>query len=185
MALSAADLIDDATSTPSSDALSEVSALVSRQIELEDAIAETERRLKELQRSLAKVTDHDLPAAMNEHGLKELRMADGSQVKIRDIVRASIPKKHADEAIAWLEEHGFGDLVKREVVATFGRGEDAEAQASIEALHALGLDPTTKCGVHSSTLSAFVREQIERGTELPTELLGIYVGQQSKISRAK
>ena len=33
------------------------------------------------------------------------------------------------------------------------------------------------------TLKAFVKEQIERGEELPQDLLGIFVGERTKIKR--
>lgn len=184
MTLDPTALLDDATSAPSSDALAEVGALAARQIELEDAIAETERTLKALKRDLQRISDNELPLALNEHGLSEIAMADGSKVTVKQIVRASIPKDKREAAFHWLDEHGFGDLIKHKVTATFGKGEDAEAQASIAALRDMGLDPEDAKSVHTSTLGAFVREQIEGGADIPFDLLGVYVGQQTKITRA-
>lgn len=185
MTITAHDLLNDATSTPSSSALSEVSQLATRQIELEDAITETERHLGNLKRQLAQVSDSDLPAALAEHGLSEIVMADGSKVTVRQIVRATIAAKHREAAFDWLSSNGFGDLIKHEIKAVFGRGEESEAQASIDALRDIGCDPEDKLSVHPSTLSAFAREQIEAGRDIPRDLLGVYIGQQTKISRAK
>ncbi len=177
-------ILDDATSAPSSDALSEVAQLASRQIELEDAVAETERHLKNLKNQLSKVSETDLPAALAEHGLSEIAMRDGSKVTVKQIVRASIAVKNRTDAFEWLTSHGFGDLIKHEVKAVFGRGEEAEAMASMDALRDMGCDPEDKLSVHASTLSAFAREQIEAGADIPRDLLGVFIGQQTKISRA-
>lgn len=185
MTLSAADLLADATSAPSRDALTEVAQLAARQIEIEDAIAATEEQLKALNSELVRVRDHELPLALSEHGLSEIAMADGSRVKVQEIVRASIPKDARDAAYAWLVTAGHGDLIKHEVSASFGRGEDEQAEAALEALRTLGLGVEDKRSVHPGTLSAFVREQIEAGAAVPMDLLGVYIGRQAKITRAK
>lgn len=185
MTLSAADLLNDATSAPSHDALSEVAQLAARQIELEDAIEATEAQLTALKEKLARVRDDELPSALAEHGLSEIAMRDGSRVKVIDVVRASIPAAHRDAAFRWLDEHGFGDLVKHEIKATFGRGEEAEAQASIDALRGMGVDAEDKRTVHPQTLGAFVREQLEQGAPIPRDVFGVFVGRSTKISRAK
>lgn len=185
MTLDAADLLADSSSAPSRDALTEVSQLAARQIELEDAIAATEEQLKALNAELVRVRDHELPLALSEHGLSEIAMADGSRVRVQDVVRASIPKDRREEAYAWLAAQGHGDLIKHEVSASFGRGEDDQAAAAIEALRTLGLGPEDKRSVHPGTLSAFVREQIEAGNPLPNDLLGVFIGRQTRITRAK
>lgn len=184
MTLDPQTLIDDATAAPSADALTEVAELAARQIALEDSIAETEALLKRQKAQLRQISEHDLPLALSSHGLSEISMADGSKVSTKEIVRASIPKDRRDEAYRWLDENGFGDLVNHKVTAEFGRGEDDQAQASIEALRGLGLDPEDTRSVHTSTLGAFVREQIAAGRDLPTDLLGVYIGHQTRITRA-
>lgn len=185
MTLSAADLIADATSAPSRDALTEVAQLAARQIEIEDAIAATEEQLQALNAELARVRDHELPLALSEHGLSEIAMADGSRVKVQEIVRASIPKDARDAAYAWLVEAGHGDLIKHEVSASFGRDEGDQAEAAIEALRTLGCGVEDKRSVRANTLSAFVREQLSAGAAIPMDLLGVYIGRQTKITRAK
>lgn len=185
MTLSPEALLYDATSAPSRDALAEVADLAARQIEIEDAIEATEAQLDRLKKELARVRDEELPNALAEHGLSEIAMKDGSRVKVVDIVRAAIPAAHRDAAFRWLDEHGFGDLVKHEIKATFGRGEEAEAQASIDALRGMGIDAEDKRSVHPQTLSAFVREQLEAGSPIPRDVFGVFIGRQTRISRAK
>lgn len=185
MTLDPALILADATSAPSRDALAEVSQLAARQIELEDAISATEDRLKELKEDLARVRDTDLPLALSEHGLSEISMLDGSKVKVQDIVRASITAANSAAAFSWLDAHGFGDLIKHEIKASFGRGEAEVAEKAIAALLAAGAEPEGKRSVHPQTLSAFVREQLEAGVDIPRDLLGVFVGRSAKITRAK
>lgn len=171
------------SSTPSDDALAAVAELVARQIVLEDEVALAEEALREKKTELERVRSDLLPSALRQHNLTELRTADGFRVQVRDVVRASIPKPRRDEAFAWLEEQGHGDLVKHLVSATFGRGEDHEAEEAAAALAQMGCDVKDERSVHASTLSAFVREQIEAGRDLPRDLLGVFQGQVAKIER--
>jgi hypothetical protein len=45
------------------------------------------------------------------------------------------------------------------------------------------MNTTQKEWVEPMTLKAFVREQVEKGTDLPYETFNIYIGQKSKIKR--
>jgi len=52
-------------------------------------------------------------------------------------------------------------------------------------LQSNGLDPEQKEAVHPSTLKAFVKEQIEKGSEIPSETFGIFIGQKTVIKKGK
>lgn len=180
-------IMDDAAtvSTPTEEGLAEVSDLALRQLELEERIEATQELLKQLQEAHTAVSSQLLPAALHAHNLSEIKMADGSQVTIQKIVRASIPKNRADEAFAWLETNEHGDLIKHIVSASFGRGEDEAVQAALEALAEAGVYAEDKRTVHPQTLGAFVREQLEVGADLPHDLLGVFVGEVAKIKAPK
>ena len=84
--------------------------------------------------------------------------------------------QRAEEALRWLTVHGQGGLIKGEVSVTFGRGD-----RRVEALVALfkqkrfaGLEYDRRETVHASTLSAWVRQQVDAGKTVPTDLLGVY-----------
>ena len=47
-----------------------------------------------------------------------------------------------------------------------------------------GMATQTKTWVEPMTLKSFVKEQVEKGENLPYDLLGIYVGQKAKIKRS-
>ena len=81
----------------------------------------------------------------------------------------------------WLRDNGHEDLIKNTISVNFGRGEDESASKLREALNNEGSSYTDKTGVHSQTLKAFVREQVESGQNLPLDLLGVFIGQKTTI----
>jgi len=48
-----------------------------------------------------------------------------------------------------------------------------------------GYEPVQKVGVHPQTLKAVVRERVESGQNMPTDLFNTFVGNQTKINRRK
>lgn len=163
--------------------LKQVSGLVRQQLILEQRVEDLAADLKKAQADLAHISGEALPAALAEHGLTELKMADGSKVTIATVISANISKDRANEAHDWLRANGHADLIKNTVSVVFGKGEDARAAALISQLDSNGWDPDQKEAVHPSTLKAFCKEQIERGSDIPSELFGIYIGQKTTIKK--
>lgn len=165
----------------SDNALSGVANLVRRQLALENEIENLEELLKERKGELKSVSEDLLPAALEEHGLKELRMADGSIVSVQSYYGASIPKDRTDEAFNWLRTNDFGDLIKNVVSVSFGRNEDNTAKNLLGELNSKGFATNQKEWVEPMTLKAFVKEQVEKGREIPSDLFGIFNGRKTKI----
>lgn len=163
--------------------LKQVAALVRQQLVLEQRVDDLTTELKRAQQDLAHISGEVLPAALAEHGLTELKMADGSKVTVSSFVSASITKEKSDAAHQWLRERGFGDLIKNTVSVNFGKGEDEKAVELVDTLSNMGLDADQKEAVHPSTLKAFVKEQIEKGVEIPSDLFGIFIGQKTAIKK--
>ena len=63
------------------------------------------------------------------------------------------------------------------------RGEDNLAKDLLAELGQRGMQTQTKTWVEPMTLKSFVKEQVEKGENLPYDLLGIFVGQRAKIRR--
>ena len=162
--------------------LKKVGMLVRQQLVLENRVADLEAELKRTTKELNEISGELLPAALSEHGMTELKMHDGSIVTV---ISASISKERQPDAHDWLREHGHGDLIKNTVSMTFGRGEDDKADAIMRELNAKGYDPDQKEAVHAGTLKAFVKEQLNEGREIPSELFGIYIGQKTTIKKGK
>ena len=120
---------------------------------------------------------------MQELGLESLTLKDGSAVKVKQLVQASIPVRHRETAFQWLRDRGHGDLIKNQISAEFGKGEDQSAGKFIDNIKSLGYEPKQKVWVEPMTLKAFVREQIAEGVDIPMETFGIFVGAETKISK--
>jgi len=165
--------------------LKQVAGLARQQLVLEQRVEDLTAELKRAQAELAHISGEALPAALAEHGLTELKMADGSKLTVATVISANISKERAYEAHDWLRSNGHADLIKNTVSVAFGKGDDEKASALITQLDQMGFDADQKEAVHPSTLKAFCKEQIERGTDIPSELFGIFIGQKTTIKKGK
>ena len=145
-----------------------------------EALAAT---LKERQKELRQVLETDLPQAMDAANCKKFETAGGRKIVIQDIIRANIPGAKQEEAFAWLRDNGHDSLIKHELKVTLDRGKDnlaRELGAMLERDYGVLADDKTT--VHAQTLSAFCREQLAGGIEIPGDLLGLYTARHAKIN---
>ena len=117
--------------------------------------------------------------------MTKLKLRDGESVEIKKIYGASIPHESQQEAFQWLREHDLGDIIKNDITVTFGRGEDNKAATYAVLARGQGYEPVQKIGVHPQTLKAVVRERLESGQEMPSDLFKTYAGNSTKITRRK
>ena len=152
---------------------------------LEDEIEEQEKKIKELKRKYELLSGEVIPTMMQEMNISTLKLADGSAVEVKPIYGASIPKAKQEEAFKWLRDNGLGDLIKNQIIVAFGRNEDNKAMAYATLAQGKGYEPVQKLKVEPMTLKALVRERLESGKEMPTELFNVFAGNQTKITRSK
>ena len=152
---------------------------------LEDEIAAEEKKIKELKRQSELLSGEVIPTMMQEMNISTLKLADGSAVEVKPIYGASIPKAKQEEAFKWLRENGLGDLIKNQIIVAFGRNEDNKAMAYATLAQGQGYEPLQKLKVEPMTIKALVRERLESGKEMPTELFNVFAGNQTKITRSK
>ena len=152
---------------------------------LEDEIVEQENKIKELKRKSELLSGEVIPTMMQEMNISTLKLADGSAVEVKPIYGASIPKAKQEEAFKWLRDNGLGDLIKNQIIVAFGRNEDNKAMAYATLAQGQGYEPVQKLKVEPMTLKALVRERLESGKEMPTELFNVFAGNQTKITRSK
>ena len=122
---------------------------------------------------------------MQEMNISTLKLADGSAVEVKPIYGASIPKDKQEGAFKWLRDNGLGDLIKNQIIVAFGRNEDNKAMAYATLAQGQGYEPIQKLKVEPMTLKALVRERLESGKEMPTELFNVLAGNQTKKTRSK
>ena len=152
---------------------------------LEDEIDEQEKKLKELKRNQELLSGEVIPTMMTEMNISTLKLADGSAVEVKPVYGASIPVAKKEEAYTWLRENGLGDLIKNEISVAFGRNEDNKAMAYATLAQGQGYEPIQKLKVEPMTLKALVRERLESGQEMPSDLFNVFAGNRTKITRSK
>jgi hypothetical protein len=149
--------------------------------EIEDA----ESRIKLLKKKRDHISGEVIPTMMSEMGLAELKLHDGSHLKVSTSYRATITEANKESAFNWLRENGLGDIIKNEILVSFGRNEDNKAADYAELAKGQGFQPTQKMKVEPMTLKALVRERIEAGKEMPTEIFGVFSENKTTIKRNK
>jgi hypothetical protein len=156
---------------PTEDKVAEVVSAALRQIEAEDRVASLQNELKAAQDDLKGIAEGALPAALDAAGMASYRLLNGFEVSVKTTTVGNIAKDDAPIAHASLEAAGHGDMIKRKVDLVFGRGEAdvaARVVTFLKGLSWLGNRPVNVHeNVHPQTLSAFVREQIAAGAEVP------------------
>lgn len=92
-----------------------------------------------------------VPEAMESMGIESTNITGVGRLSVTADMRVSIPSGGNEEALKWLRDSGFGDLIKP--------------------------------GVNSSTLKAFVKEQIKKGNPIPEKLFNIYPFMRATITK--
>ena len=120
---------------------------------------------------------------MAEMGLSHLKLMDGSSVDVKPNYSASISIANREKAFNWLRDNGLGDIIKNEILVSFGRNEDNKAADYAALAEERGYQPTQKLKVEPMTLKAMVRERIEKGLDMPMDIFNVFVGNQTKLTR--
>ena len=86
-----------------------------------------EEAIKEKKKQIQHISGEVIPTMMSEMGLAELKLHDGSHLKVSTSYRATITEANKETAFNWLRENGLGDIIKNEISVSFGRNEDNKA----------------------------------------------------------
>ena len=142
-----------------------------------------EDNMKNTKKEIERLSGDIIPTMMSEMGLAELKLQDGSHLKVSTSYRATITEANKEAAFNWLRDNGLGDIIKYEISVSFGRNEDNKAANYAELAKGHGFQPTQKMKVEPMTLKALVRERIEAGKEMPTEIFGVFSENKTTIKR--
>ena len=149
---------------------------------MEDDLAKKEDAIKKLKKDIEVISGEVIPTMMQEMNLSSLKLEDGSSVEVKPVYGASISPAKKEEAFNWLRNHNLGDLIKNEITVSFGRNEDNKAIAYANLAQGQGYQPVQKLKVEPMTLKALVRERLESGQEMPTDLFNVFAGNRTKIT---
>ena len=150
---------------------------------MEDQLKIMEEALKTRKKEIDRISGEVIPTMLSEMGLSQLKLADGSSVDVKPFYSATISAQNKDRAYSWLRTNGLGDIIKNDISVSFGRNEDDKAAKYADLAKSKGYQPTQKLKVEPMTLKALVRERIEAGKEMPTEIFNIFVGNKTTIKR--
>jgi len=166
--------------------LSGLSKLINRQLELDTMIEDMEDATKELKRERDLLSSETIPTKMQELGINETTMKDGSKVTVKEGFHCRIPKAREEEALQYLKQEGLGDIIKNQVSTSFGTGEDNMAGDLAGYIESnFGITPDVKKSVHPSTLKATLKKRHEEGLTDPDDLFGIFIRPETKITKGK
>jgi hypothetical protein len=185
-----ADVLDDivaadaqATEEPSEASLGELGILAGELTVLRDEIAQAEAGVKALKEKERELSEKRIPDMMLALRLKTVTTDTGKKLAIKEDVAGSLPKDFNQRtwALNFIREHGGEELIKHEVSASFGKGEEHAAKALLKLLQERGDKHKDEVGIHPQTLGAWVREKLKAGESLPLENLGMYQYRKTEI----
>lgn len=173
---------DDASALKvSDDQVTGIAGLARRAKLLEKELSDLEKTVSEKAEQYRKLTEQTIPEAMAEAGMRKFVMEDGSTIDVKPFYSASIPKARQEEAFQWLRDRGFDDLIKNTVSVRFGRNEDELCARLLNLLGQQGYPAEQAQKVEPQTLKAWVKERVEKGDQVDTELFGVFIGQKATI----
>jgi hypothetical protein len=164
---------------PSDDKLDRIVRLAGQMRDMETLLSDMVTEMDKLTNRLKEVQERELPDAMAEVGLSEFRLTDGSKIRIEKRYYGSI--KDMPTAKAWLDKNDMLDIMKSEIKVDFQKGEMEKKSELAETISKLGYKYSDKEYIHPQTLSAFIREQIEAGSDLPMDAFGVSIINKAKI----
>jgi len=162
--------------------IDDISNLANALISADAKVEEAEALVKVLKEKARVLREETIPAVMQELGLEKIVLTTGQMLTVKQDVYAAIPADSKKIAYTWLNEHGFGGLIKISVDVEYGKGEAEAAVELFKELQARGLAARAEESVHAQTLKAFLREMLAKGTEFPMDIFGARPVWVAKIS---
>jgi hypothetical protein len=149
---------------------------------LQQQIEDKEKEISELKKQAKEYEERTIPDMMQEAGVQKLELADGTKVEVKPFYAAKIPESRNDEAFSWLRDNGHGDMIKNVLTANIDKGQDNQVSELIKICEQLGFAYSQKQKVEPMTLKAFIKEQVEKGKEVPFDMFGVYIANKTKIT---
>jgi hypothetical protein len=135
-----------------------------------------------------------LPDLFSQLNLTHIGLAkEGNQppyeAKLKDYYHATIkanwPDERREEALAWVENKGLGDIIKTVITVELGLGTEIIRDSVIQALKQSGVHFQEYRTVPWNTLTSALKEMYQRGETLSDnelQTIGATVGKQVKLT---
>jgi len=174
--MSIVDKIEKASKKVDNTDLSGVIKLSKKLVAQSKIVNDLTSALKEESKKLNKIQFEDLPELMNELDLVSTEIeVDGSVFKLSKAEKyfASITKDKKPFIIKWLRDNKHTGLIKNEIIAQVGKGKDNVAADVCAYIEKAGLDVTREENVHTGSFKALIKDDINKGKNVPLEELGV------------
>lgn len=162
------------TAIPQNEKLQELSKMIDDMTILERQIMTAQEQLASLQEKHKELNGVKIPDLFDELGIKKISLKDGRIVEVTRKYAASITEENSDACFDWLEKNGHDSIIKHVLTINLKKGESEEYEKILETLYKVKVAFKDKNTVHPQTLAAFVREQIENGTDFPQDLFKVF-----------
>jgi hypothetical protein len=192
------DVMEDAEAQPvGAKDLAQVVAYSDEMLTIERELEAMAEQMKAKSQRYAKIQLDLLPDVMLAIGMKKFTLSSGYVVEIGDFVRGTIPTtnqiEQADEfdrgilldrrskALAWLKERGAESLIKNQVIALFGKGQDDDAKKLFARIQGEGFLVKCEEEINFQTLNSYLKEALKAGTVVPTDAFALFSGRKATI----
>lgn len=145
-----------------SDRLERLSALCATLLEEQWRAANLDAQLVESEKRMRQLSEVDIPELLKECDVSEIKLSDGTKVKVSADLECAITKERRAEAFAWLRDNDLGGIIKTFFAIEFGKGDELKARA---------LRSIFQLGFSSEAVDAIVKHatQIVRETQMEPE----------------
>lgn len=164
------------------DVLGQITILARKLKELEADKAKLELKLKNLDREIRSISESELPELFESVGQEELKI-DGKKMKLSETIRCSLPKDRRARGIEWLDEHGHGGSVKRNVIVSFDKTQETKVEAFLRMIGRNWPNHAVERTIHSQTLLSILKNLLEEGETVDEELFGIFRQKVVKVAK--
>lgn len=172
-----------AAEAPSAEALAGLAKGAIELYEAQLAVARAEAALKAAQKHQESIERHLLPELMDEAGLTEIKLKNGTKLEVESILTIGSGKGKDPAVLKWLEETGSGGLIKRAIAVGLGAKSNEKEAALLAELKEEGFtDVASIREVNAQTLKAHVKKMIEAKKDVNMEMLGAFEFRRAKIT---
>jgi hypothetical protein len=160
--------------------MSRITKLMHDLWQLEAAIEKQQDILNRMKSKHALLTTVDIPEAMTEAGSKTFEADDGSGLycTVDYKIAGSLPSRDNPDArmaaIDYLKEHDGAELIRANVMVSYGRGDLSAANKMRRKLITLTNQPVTvDAEVHHSSLAAWGRQRVKDNLPVDLSIVGL------------
>jgi len=172
----------DFVQEPTQSGFDQLDVLIDRQRNNQLEVDKLEDELRAAKSQLSDVSERLIPTLMDEMGLKKFTTNKGFKVEIKTSLRLSVSGDRKVGALAWLEAHGHGAIIKRTVSVPFAVDQKDLAKELVEELRERYGTAKDSSDVNSTTLKSLVTELMAKGEDVPLSTFGAFEQKTTKIS---